>query len=112
MAFGCWDAGADLFATGEGSAAVTGDDAPAGSNTVTVVPRPGSEEMLTDPPAWVTMPYTVARPSPVPSPLALVVKNGSKARSTTSADMPWPESQTRRRTYSPGATSASPAGSS
>ena len=46
------------------------------------------------------MPYTVARPRPVPSPLGLVVKNGSKACSTTSAPIPRPESLTRSRTRS------------
>jgi hypothetical protein len=30
------------------------------------------------PPLWATIPSTVARPSPEPSPHAFVVKNGSK----------------------------------
>ena len=41
------------------------------------------------------MPWTVARPRPVPSPGPLVVKNGSKARSATSGAMPVPSSETR-----------------
>ena len=49
------------------------------------------------------MPYTVARPRPVPSPLGLVVKNGSNARSMTSWGIPVPVSLTFRLTYRPGA---------
>ncbi len=49
------------------------------------------------------MPYTVARPRPVPSPLGLVVKNGSNARSMTSWGIPVPVSLTFRLLYRPGA---------
>ena len=42
----------------------------------------------------MTIPYTVASPSPLPSPAGLVVKNGSKARSATSSDIPVPVSDT------------------
>jgi hypothetical protein len=35
-----------------------------------------------DPPLCFTMPYTVARPSPVPCPFGLVVKKGSKIRAS------------------------------
>jgi hypothetical protein len=44
------------------------------------------------------MPYTVARPRPVPWPTDFVEKNGSNARSWTSADIPIPLSRTLRRT--------------
>ena len=44
------------------------------------------------------MPCTVARPSPVPSPDAFVVKNGSKMRGCVSRSMPMPVSVTVRQT--------------
>ena len=47
------------------------------------------------------MPCTVASPSPVPSPTSLVVKKGSKMRSSTPGSIPVPVSLTARRTYSP-----------
>ncbi len=53
---------------------------------------------MTVPPAWVTIPYTVASPSPVPTPWALVVKNGSNARFRTSSVIPSPSSVTAMRT--------------
>jgi hypothetical protein len=62
------------------------------------VPSPGSEYNRIRPPASVTIPYAVASPSPVPLPLGFVVKNGSNARSRTSAPMPTPESLTVSRT--------------
>jgi hypothetical protein len=40
------------------------------------------------------MPYTVARPSPLPSPTGLVVKKGSKARANVSGRIPAPVSVT------------------
>ncbi|MNV07651.1 hypothetical protein D3C71_980940 [compost metagenome] len=40
-------------------------------------------------------------PKPVPLPIGLVVKNGSKTRSTTSGGMPVPESETDTTAYSP-----------
>src|SRR6202012_4743225 len=46
------------------------------------------------PPAPVTMPYTVARPSPVPRPFGLVVKNGSNNRSRGAPSLPTPEAET------------------
>ena len=72
-----------------------------GSMTSTLVPRSGCEEMTTYPPAWVTIPYTVASPKPEPSPSPFVVKNGSKARSDTVLDIPQPVSETVSRTYWP-----------
>ena len=46
------------------------------------------------PPACFTMPYTVARPRPVPLPVSLVVKNGSKIRALVASSMPQPVSVT------------------
>ncbi len=40
------------------------------------------------------MPSTVARPSPVPLPASLVVKNGSKIRARVCSSMPHPVSLT------------------
>ena len=40
------------------------------------------------PPDCLTNPYTMLRPSPVPEPVGLVVKNGSNARRRTSSHMP------------------------
>ena len=54
------------------------------------------------PPLCFTMPYTVARPSPVPRPCSFVVKNGSKTRSFVSVSMPTPVSLTASITYRPG----------
>ena len=59
-----------------------------------VVPWPGALCTAIRPPALVTVVCTMARPSPVPSPAALVVKNGSKIRSCTAASMPQPVSRT------------------
>ena len=46
------------------------------------------------PALWVTMPKTVASPSPVPRPGGFVVKNGSKTRVRTASSMPCPLSVT------------------
>jgi hypothetical protein len=51
-----------------------------------------------EPPLCFTMPYTVARPSPVPFPFSLVVKNGSKRRRFVSSSMPTPVSLIERST--------------
>ena len=53
------------------------------------------------PPDWLTMPNTVERPSPVPLPISLVVKNGSKIFWRTSGGMPSPVSVTSIITWSP-----------
>ena len=42
---------------------------------------------------WATMRQARSSPSPVPSPKALVVKNGVKMRSAMSGGMPGPSSQ-------------------
>jgi hypothetical protein len=49
-----------------------------GKNTSNFEPLPTSVVTQITPPLCSTMPYTVASPSPVPRPGALVVKNGSK----------------------------------
>ena len=71
----------------------------------TVVPRPTWLSMRICPPDCLTKPYTIDRPSPVPRPSGLVVKNGSKACRITSGVMPVPVSVTSMRTYWPGVTS-------
>src|SRR6266404_2543628 len=50
------------------------------SDTATVVPRPGSLSTRTVPCWAATSSCTMERPSPVPEPGGLVVKNGSKMR--------------------------------
>ena len=49
------------------------------------------------PPWAVTIPCTTASPSPVPMPAGLVVKNGSKTRSSVAASIPLPVSLTVRQ---------------
>ena len=63
-----------------------------------VVPRPSSLSTSMWPRLCSTMPYTVERPSPVPFPCSLVVKNGSKMCAAVSALMPVPVSLTARVT--------------
>ncbi len=74
----------------------------AGRLTMNVVPLPASFRTSTQPKCWWTMLWTVARPRPLPTPGFLVVKNGSKTCSTTSAGMPSPVSVTESRTKRPG----------
>ena len=64
----------------------------------TVVPRPGSLSIASVPPDSRTTAYTCDRPSPVPWPVGLVVKNGSIARARTSSVMPDPVSVTASST--------------
>jgi hypothetical protein len=80
----------------EGAGASASPDA-AGNSIRTVVPRPGALLISRRPPDCRTKPCTVARPSPVPLP-ALVVKNGSAARASTSGGMPGPSSSTASTT--------------
>jgi len=47
------------------------------------------------------MPYTIARPRPVPLPVSLVVKNGSKTFDRVASSMPIPMSVTASITYAP-----------
>ena len=69
-----------------------------GRNTVNVEPPSRTDSTVMWPPVCLTMPYTVASPSPVPRPLSLVVKNGSKMWDRTSASMPQPVSFTESAT--------------
>ena len=46
------------------------------------------------PPSWRTIPYTVESPIPLPLPMALVVKNGSKMWLRVSGVIPLPVSLT------------------
>ena len=83
----------------------------AGSRTRKVVPRPTALVQVTNPPCCRTMLKTTARPRPVPARSGLVVKNGSKTRSTTSGGMPLPESVTATATHGPAAPPGGAAGS-
>ncbi len=72
-----------------------------------VVPTPTLLTRRTNPP-WVrTQLYTIERPSPVPSPGALVVKKGAKTSSRISSGMPLPVSATQMETYRPSGTRTS-----
>ncbi len=59
-----------------------------------VLPLPTSLSTSIRPPKLVTMSWQMGRPSPVPTPTGLVVKNGSNNRSRFSAAMPEPVSRT------------------
>ena len=59
-----------------------------------VVPSPGVDETVSDPPAWRTMPCAVERPRPDPLPGSFVEKKGSKIRSCVVESMPTPVSAT------------------
>src|SRR5580658_6522237 len=59
------------------------------------------------PPLCFTIPYTVDSPSPVPLPIGLVVKNGSKTWESVAASIPCPVSLTCSMTYRPGPSSRS-----
>src|SRR5690349_13203351 len=61
-------------------------------------PRPTSLSSWMSPPLCLTMPYTVERPSPVPLPGSLVVKNGSNTRVRVASSMPVPVSVTASTT--------------
>ena len=65
------------------------------------MPWPGALLTSTWPPACRMIPYTVARPSPVPLPTPLVVKNGSNTRARTSSLIPCPVSDTVSCTVCP-----------
>ena len=64
--------------------------------------------MRASPPDWRAKPYTIDRPSPVPVPSGLVVKNGSNARAATPCAIPVPVSDTVSATSGPAGRSASP----
>ena len=90
-----------------GVRAEAGDAATAGAlstgkSTSNVVPRPTALVTEIAPPLWVTMPSTVASPSPVPLPFSLVVKKGSNARRRVASSIPKPESVTESATWGPG----------
>src|SRR4051812_26381688 len=76
------------------------------SETATVVPRPGSLSTRTVPCCAVTSSWTMERPSPVPDPGGLVLKNGSKMRARFSLGMPQPLSMIDSSTRSPAVAAA------
>ena len=85
-------------AVGAGVAGAAGAAGATGINRWMVVPRPGALSMPIAPPCALTARYTVASPRPVASCRGLVVKNGSNTRSTVAASIPWPVSETEKRT--------------
>jgi uncharacterized membrane protein len=75
---------------------------------VNVVPTPGVVR-TTMPPWWLfMMPWTTARPRPVPLPAAFAVKNGSKMRSSVASLMPAPVSSTTGVYKGPDESTATP----
>ena len=68
-----------------------------------VVPSPSALSTSTVPPDCSTMLHTDASPSPVPCPLGLVEKNGSKTRCEMAGLIPTPWSRTSMRTQRAGA---------
>ena len=79
---------------------------------VTAVPLPISLFTVTAPPDWLAKPCTCDRPSPVPLPTGLVVKNGSNTRFITSGDIPEPVSMMASATKSPSSRPAAEPGCS
>src|SRR6266545_3291905 len=90
------------FPRAAGAGAASGGVAcdPLGSSIVNVAPEPGLVSSVMRPPCSCTIPWQIDRPSPVPLPSPLVVKNGSNTRAATSSDMPGPESVTLTATPS------------
>src|SRR5262245_57595694 len=72
-----------------------------GSTTRNVVPPPGTLSTSSCPPWAETTLWLMARPSPVPAPTSLVVKNGSKMRPSSSGGMPDPSSRMATTAASP-----------
>ena len=68
------------------------DSAIRGRKIRITVPWPGSLSTVITPLLCCTIPYTVERPSPVPSPTGLVVKNGSKIMDWVARSIPMPVS--------------------
>ena len=79
-------------AGGPAGSAITAWRERPGSETRKVLPRPGSLRTAMSPPSAVTIPWTMERPSPVPTPTGLSVQNGSKIRSIFHCSMPAPVS--------------------
>src|SRR5581483_8582894 len=84
------------FALGAGMVVVSVSP---GRVTVNVVPRPASECTVMVPLWRSRMLWLMARPSPTPRPVSLVVRNGSKMRGRISGGIPAPSSRTTMRTW-------------
>ena len=85
---------------------VAGGGSAAGRYRSNRVPRPTADSHSTHPSNCWAVWYTIGKPSPVPWPTGLVVKNGSKIRAWTSGVIPVPVSADRSATtYRPGRTS-------
>ena len=66
------------------------------------MPTPTSLHTPMKPPLCLTIPYAVESPNPVPLPLSLVVKNGSKIFGITASLIPTPVSEMEIITNEPG----------
>ena len=71
-----------------------------GNSTLNVAPRPRPLSTEISPPCSRTIPWTMERPRPVPTPAGLVVKNGSKMRGSSSGAIPGPLSDISMTTRS------------
>src|SRR5215469_16696941 len=71
----------------------TGEDGCRRSQTWKVVPSSEVSNVIDPPCRTITIRRAVSRPSPVPAPTSLVVKNGSNTRARTSSGMPGPVSE-------------------
>src|ERR1700679_2957657 len=84
------------------SADLTSDVPARGSTILNSVNLPGSVSTAIEPACcFTTMSWLMERPSPVPSPAGLVVKNGLNIFSFTSGGMPVPLSRMRISTLLP-----------
>ena len=73
----------------------------AGRKTRNVVPTSNSLATSMNPPCVLTIPNAVESPNPVPLPISLVVKKGSKILLMISGEMPCPVSATVTTTCGP-----------
>ena len=64
-----------------------------GKHIIKSLPLPSSLSTCIEPPCALTIPAQMDKPKPVPSPMAFVVKKGSKILVCTSLDMPDPLSR-------------------
>ena len=102
-----WDGGTRGPATERGDGSATACAA-TGSQISAVVPEPGRLRSARRPCDWAASPCTIERPSPVPLPTPLVVKNGSCARARTASSMPVPVSATDRHSIVPASSGPAP----
>ena len=99
MCFG-WTAAGNAVGNAAGDAAAGSATRSAGNRSATSVPWPGTDEIVAVPRCRRVIPYTSASPNP-DAVIPLVVKNGSKARSRTSALIPTPVSRIAMQASAP-----------